>query len=242
MKNKRKGFTLIELLAVIVILAIIALIAVPIVLNIINTARKGAFARSAEGVLKSSKLYYTSSLVEDIEQKEITFTCNNKECISDKGIKLDVDGNMGEGTVSITSEGEVSFELGNGVYCAEKEVNNSKITVTKKKCGELIINTPTNLKITYTSKKAGEVTVVGSVSNKPAEIESYEFSIDNGTTWVKGESNTYTFKGLEIGKKYNVLMRVTNKNKETVKIDKAKEVESILLSNPNVTITGIYQF
>ena len=45
MKNK-KGFTLIELLAVIVILAIIALIAVPIVLNMINSARKSA-ARSA---------------------------------------------------------------------------------------------------------------------------------------------------------------------------------------------------
>ena len=56
MREKRKGFTLIELLAVIVILAIIALIATPIVLNLINTARKGAFARSAEGVLKASKL------------------------------------------------------------------------------------------------------------------------------------------------------------------------------------------
>ena len=47
--KKKKGFTLIELLAVIVILAIIALIATPIVLNIIKTSRKGAFARSAEG-------------------------------------------------------------------------------------------------------------------------------------------------------------------------------------------------
>ena len=36
----RKGFTLIELLAVIVILAIIALIAVPIVLGIIDDAKK----------------------------------------------------------------------------------------------------------------------------------------------------------------------------------------------------------
>ena len=44
MKKSTKGFTLIELLAVIVILAIIALIATPIVLNLINTARKGAAA------------------------------------------------------------------------------------------------------------------------------------------------------------------------------------------------------
>ena len=38
----KKGFTLIELLAVIIILAIIALIATPIVLNVINDARKSA--------------------------------------------------------------------------------------------------------------------------------------------------------------------------------------------------------
>ena len=48
MKNK-KGFTLIELLAVIVILAIIALIATPIVLNMINNARKRAAESSALG-------------------------------------------------------------------------------------------------------------------------------------------------------------------------------------------------
>ena len=50
MKNK-KGFTLIELLAVIVILAIIALIATPIVLNMINNARKKAAESSAYGFI-----------------------------------------------------------------------------------------------------------------------------------------------------------------------------------------------
>ena len=66
MRNNKKGFTLIELLAVIVILAVIALISTPIVLNLINNVRKGAFARSTEGVLKASKLYYSANLIEDI--------------------------------------------------------------------------------------------------------------------------------------------------------------------------------
>ena len=44
----KKGFTLIELIAVIVILAIIALIATPIILGIINDARKESNERSAE--------------------------------------------------------------------------------------------------------------------------------------------------------------------------------------------------
>ncbi|MBE6160522.1 MAG: prepilin-type N-terminal cleavage/methylation domain-containing protein, partial [Lactobacillales bacterium] len=51
-KNK-KGFTLIELLAVIVILAIIALIAVPIVLNMIEDARKSAAVDSTYGYIKA---------------------------------------------------------------------------------------------------------------------------------------------------------------------------------------------
>ena len=48
---KRKGFTLIELLAVIVILAIIALIATPMILGVIETARKGASEQSALGYI-----------------------------------------------------------------------------------------------------------------------------------------------------------------------------------------------
>ena len=50
MRNK-KGFTLIELLAVIVILAIIALIATPIILGIIEDARKGSIEASANGYI-----------------------------------------------------------------------------------------------------------------------------------------------------------------------------------------------
>ena len=250
--KKKKGFTLIELLAVIVILAIIALIATPIVLNLINTARKGAFARSAEGVLKASKLYYTSSLVEDITPTEITFKCNNIECISsEKSIKLDVDGNMGTGDVTITDDGKVSFELGNGTYCAEKKKDSSNIKVSKKICGELVINKPSDLKITYKTEKAGEITVVGSVSNDDAEIKSYEFSIDNGATWKKAAGKIYTFRNLEIGKEYKVLMRVTNLKDEQEQIELEPITTSLIndieydISNKNewsvsktVTITG----
>jgi len=46
--KKRNGFTLIELLAVIAILAIILLIAVPMILSVINNAKKSAFASSCK--------------------------------------------------------------------------------------------------------------------------------------------------------------------------------------------------
>lgn len=57
MKQNKKGFTLIELLAVIVILAIIALIATPIILNMINDAKKSAAKDSAYGYMKSVDNY-----------------------------------------------------------------------------------------------------------------------------------------------------------------------------------------
>ena len=61
MKNK-KGFTLVELLAIIVILAIIAIIAVPIILNMIEEAKKGAFKSSANGYKDAVQKYYASNL------------------------------------------------------------------------------------------------------------------------------------------------------------------------------------
>lgn len=59
MKRNTKGFTLIELLAVIVILAIIALIATPIILNMINDARKSASKDSAYAYVDAAEKYIT---------------------------------------------------------------------------------------------------------------------------------------------------------------------------------------
>lgn len=61
---KNKGFTLIELLAVIVILAIIALIATPMILNVVDSAKKS----SAE----SSARYYVEAVENTIMTSQMT--------------------------------------------------------------------------------------------------------------------------------------------------------------------------
>ena len=62
MKSK-KGFTLIELLAVIVVLAIIALIATPMVLNIIDEAKKGAAKNSAYAYIHAVEMKIAMDMV-----------------------------------------------------------------------------------------------------------------------------------------------------------------------------------
>lgn len=63
--NKKKGFTLIELLAIIVILAIIAVITVPIILGIIDNAKKGSVINSAYGYKDAINKWYVSKLQTD---------------------------------------------------------------------------------------------------------------------------------------------------------------------------------
>lgn len=58
---KGKGFTLIELLAVIVILAVIAIISGPIIIGIVENAKKSALESSVVGYIKSIETQITSN-------------------------------------------------------------------------------------------------------------------------------------------------------------------------------------
>ncbi|MDD2435536.1 MAG: type II secretion system protein [Bacilli bacterium] len=61
--KSNKGFTLIELLAVIVILAVIALIAAPIIVGLIDDARKSSAANSAYGVYHAAENVHAKVLI-----------------------------------------------------------------------------------------------------------------------------------------------------------------------------------
>lgn len=65
----KNAFTLIELLAIIVILAIIAVITVPLILGIIDDAKKNSIKDSAYGYTKSLTQSLTTTLLDD-NQKE----------------------------------------------------------------------------------------------------------------------------------------------------------------------------
>ena len=98
--KKKNAFTLIELLAVIVILAIIALIATPIILGIIEDAKRDAFLRSVELVVSTTDMdigtkpydrYYTYTITDgDISNLDIPI--KNTDGMNGS-IKYDKEGN-----------------------------------------------------------------------------------------------------------------------------------------------------
>lgn len=65
----KKGFTLIELLAVIIILAIVALIATPIVLNVVDDAKKSTAQSEAQLVVSGVE---TGCALRDMKKQMLT--------------------------------------------------------------------------------------------------------------------------------------------------------------------------
>ncbi len=121
MKANKKGFTLIELLAVIVILAIIALITVPVVINIINNAKKGAAEDSTYGVVEAAKLFWVSNQMNfENTNTKIIFNCQNSTC-----------------TTSVAGSSETTLQIsGTKPSSGTITIENGIVTVSNLKFGD----------------------------------------------------------------------------------------------------------
>ena len=175
--KKKKGFTLIELLAVIVILAIIALIATPIIVGVINDAKKNAFTDAAYGVAEAAKLYYAGQFDNDsFAGKTFDFTGNVDE--------LKLSGKKpSSGTLQIDKNGNSFLVISNGTYCAVKNSGQSKINIFKGKC------TTTFLKEEIekdTSHIAKNVMVNGEKVNKVVGKKAEKLTMQN-YVWYSGQ-------------------------------------------------------
>lgn len=141
MKNNKKGFTLVELLAVIVILAIIALIATPIILNVIDSARKNAAINSAYGYMEAIEKSVVLSGFSDgdaasqkmatIENGTYTISNDGKTITSSKEgvtpIKVNFKGD------APANDGTITYEDGKVSTCSGLKVNNIELICTGSK-------------------------------------------------------------------------------------------------------------
>lgn len=139
MRRNTKGFTLIELLAVIVVLAIIALIATPIVLNLINDAKKGAAVQSANAYIKAAE---TAVMVNMVDTKQTFVLCNEYKVKDANGVltpadnaKAATDGKSDCSTLDVTPKisgktpalnGTISFDENGTVSGANLEIDGFK--------------------------------------------------------------------------------------------------------------------
>ena len=121
---KKKGFTLIELLAVIVILAVIALIATPLIMNVINDARKNSFKDSAYGITKAVELRAMTEL-QDPNGKNPPYKVN----VAGNAIAYSGD-HPTAGMALVDENGRITLYMKNDAYCAYKEANAQEVTVT----------------------------------------------------------------------------------------------------------------
>lgn len=122
---KEKGFTLIELLAVIVILAVIALIATPIIMNVINDAKKGAFKDSAYGIIKAIELKQGSGY--------LSLEANDNELINLTDNTLNYKGEKPyQGYAAVRYDGKIAIEMNNKNFCITKEFDEENITIKEK--------------------------------------------------------------------------------------------------------------
>lgn len=124
--KKNKGFTLVELLAVISILSFIALITTPIILKLVEDARKKSFMDSAYGVVQAGEFYYAKKQTkgEDILD-EITFSFPDATDLELKGTKPK------SGNMKILKSGKIELAISDGKFCATKGMNDIDIRITK---------------------------------------------------------------------------------------------------------------
>lgn len=153
MKSNSKGFTLIELLAVIVILAVIALIATPLIMGVIDDARKGSAKNGAYGYVKAFENTVATEMIKDTTispdspQKEVgkvSFTPlmndgsegeKKKADINYKGTKPDrhsleiVNGTVGDDSCIVVSGYAFKMSSGEWVEMTDTELASSNCKV-----------------------------------------------------------------------------------------------------------------
>ena len=244
--KQKKGFTLVEVLAVITILAIIALIATPMVLNIVKRAQQGAFLRSVDNVIKAGELFYLDAEIQGIKG-DTRFECVDNKCSSDKTnrfgeiLALEVKGDMGEGYVIVTSDGDIELALERSKYCATKYRFGEEVNIIQGTCDGIdLVNDSTNPIINkITTQKGPEaIKVVVSAYDPESGISFYEYSIDGGQSWTeKVRNNVYTFTGLSLGT-YQVRVRVYNGTAESTNYDPATGMTMSNIVTVDVDGTG----
>ena len=190
--NKKKGFTLVELLAVIVILAIIALIATPIILNVINDAKKEAAKDSFYGYMDAIE---KAIIVNDVDEEEDFPTPDSNGCYNLK--KLNEKVNLKGTKPKIADDAKVCLKEGIITSLTGVEIDGFTFTYDGKELTQTKNGTTEDTKnykfyengtaIYYnpeTGKKCSEEEAVSETGTKSGCMKWYTFNDDDKSSTV----------------------------------------------------------
>ena len=225
MKEKNKGFTLVELLAVIVILALIALIATPIILNVINDAKKQAAKDSAYGYMDAVEKYIVSSELEDESIPDGIYR------VEDLNKKISVKGSTPDnGNIEIKNSSVKSYDIGIDGYVV-RNGKVEKVSTTKSfKNGTAVYYNPE----TETKCKSSEA--VSTTGKNSGCMKWYVFNDKEGNATVNVilDHNTTanvaynsTGSNSEMKEVADALKKDTSTWKNTARLITANEVAKI---------------
>lgn len=215
MKKNKNGFTLIELLAIIVILAVISVITVPLILNIIDDAKKGAVKSSFYGYKKSINNFYASRNLSDSNFKlNGEFTIDNDGNILNEDYDYFIDFS-GKGPTG----GYLSFE--NGFIssgCVQFDdfyvvVNDDKVSnVQKGKCPDL-----NNIFQIVSDSNPGVICGDGSVEDYDNSDVCYIYSVEDLVAFsnMVNNGNIFSDKTVKLMNNLDILNENSYSNSST---------------------------
>ena len=119
-------------MAVIVVLAVVALISIPVILNIIENAKKGALKDSASGLIKAADMYYFQNMKGAEEGVQIEIVDN--EQTAPQNPKLNYKGEVKNGFVLINYEGKVAVCVDDEKYFASRSLGSEEIITGDGTC------------------------------------------------------------------------------------------------------------
>ena len=224
-----KAFTLIELLAIIVILTIIAVITVPIILNVIENAKKGAAQNSAYGYKDAINKYYLSKMVND---NNYQVSNDEYEIAVYKNDGLSVTGEEpSDGWVKIVNSKVTDFSFKIGDYVVTYDSSNDSIETIKN--GTIAL-TPSMMAVQNAKNKASEYmdslkTSKGNITgmiNLPVEGVTSEDITSGWVALIEGETIGYS---LQVGEYVVTLNDETQSaQKSTTIASNSSEEETII--------------
>ena len=217
---KKNAFTLIELLAVIVILAIISLIAVPIVLGIINDAKKSSEEESL-------KLYF------DTVEKAITRKQLSSSNFNPDRCEIQSDGNL-ECFNNNETLGILQIEI------KGKTPTNGTLTIKNGKIVEKngIINNDNSLTLQLLSEcKADQDVVMVNCDVSDINLDDYNYFVLEGD--VTASANTWLYFGVSqnmaLGTNWDFVHGQTNHFTYPIKTEK---IPAIFMKTENKKISS----